>query len=96
MRPDPARGVLARLPGAWAATARRRRLAFVTLLAPGAILAVVGAQILVSPPLMVAGVAWLAAAGAARWVSEPRFMALEDQGRADPVIDPIPSEETAP
>jgi hypothetical protein len=62
---------------------------------------VTGAQILVSPPLMVAGVAWLAAATAVRWASEPRFEALErvlrDEGDEDDTDDAIALEqETAP
>ncbi|KQV54647.1 hypothetical protein ASC62_22910 [Caulobacter sp. Root342] len=65
------------MPAAWTASPRRRRLAFVALVAPGAVMAVAGAQILVSPPLLVAGVVWLAAALAVRWASEPRFVALE-------------------
>ncbi|WP_156400881.1 hypothetical protein [Caulobacter sp. Root342] len=77
MRHDPRLGLWGRLPAAWTASPRRRRLAFVALVAPGAVMAVAGAQILVSPPLLVAGVVWLAAALAVRWASEPRFVALE-------------------
>jgi hypothetical protein len=90
-----------RLPGAWIASPRRRRLAFVALLAPGAVMAVVGAQILVNPPLLAAGVAWLAAATAVRWTSEPRFEALEhavyDKGGEAPERQEIPpAQEAAP
>lgn len=77
MRPDPRLGPWGRLPAAWTASPRRRRLAFLVLLAPGALMAVAGAQVLVSPPLLAAGVAWLAAALAVRSASEPRFLALE-------------------
>lgn len=91
MRPDPRLGLWGRLPKAWTASPRRRRLAFVALLAPGAVLAVAGAQILIRPAVMVAGVAWLAAATAVRWASEPRFLACEDQDRP-----PDRQEEPAP
>ena len=83
MRPDPSLGVFGRLPKRWTASPRRRRLAFVALLTPGAVMAVAGAQILVSPPLLVAGVVWLAVATAVRWASEPRFEALERGPRDD-------------
>lgn len=76
MRPDARLGPWGRLPVAWTASPRRRRLAFVALAAPGAVMAVAGAQILLSPPLLAGGVAWLAAALALRRVSEPRFLAL--------------------
>lgn len=89
MRPDPRLGPWRRLPAAWTANPRRRRLAFVALAAPGAVMAVAGAQILVSPTLLVAGVAWLVSALALRWTSEPRFLALEAE---DP---PVREEESA-
>ena len=90
MRPDPRLGPWGRLPRAWTAGPRRRRLAFVILLAPGAVMAVAGAQILTSPPLMAAGVVWLAAATAVRWSSEPRFLACEDQDRPpEPEEEPV-------
>lgn len=88
MRPDPRLGPWGRLPASWTATPRRRRLAFVVLFAPGAVMAVAGAQVLVSPPLLVAGVAWLAAAVAIRWASEPCFLALEAEEL------PVPEEES--
>jgi len=53
-------------------------------------MAVAGAQVLVSPPLLAAGVAWLAAALAVRSASEPRFLALEAEN-ATPL-----QEETIP
>ncbi|KQV64060.1 hypothetical protein ASC70_19735 [Caulobacter sp. Root343] len=84
MRPDPRLGLWGRLPAAWTASPRRRRLAFVALVAPGAVMAVAGAQILVSPPLLATGVVWLAAALAVRWASEPRFLALEAQDLPTP------------
>jgi hypothetical protein len=84
MRPDPRLGPWGRLPDAWSASRRRRRLAFIALVAPGAVMAVAGAQVLVSPPLLVAGVAWLAAALAVRWASEPRFVALEAEDLSAP------------
>lgn len=79
MPPDPRLAPWVWLPAAWTLTARRRRLAFVAVAAPGAVMAVAGAQILLSPPLLVAGVAWLGAALALRRASEPRFLALEAQ-----------------
>lgn len=81
MRPDPRLGPWGRLPAAWTASPRRRRLALVALLAPGAMMAVAGAQILVSPPLLLSGLAWLGVALAVRWASEPRFLALEAEDR---------------
>jgi hypothetical protein len=84
MRPDPRLGPWGRLPAAWTASPRRRRLAFVALVAPGAVMAVAGAQILVSPPLLAAGVGWLAAALAVRRASEPRFLGLEAQDLRTP------------
>ena len=88
MRPEAHPGLWARLPPAWTASPRRRRLAFLALTAPGAVMAVSGAQILVSPPLLVAGVVWLVAAVAVRRASEPRFLALETQ------TPPAPDEES--
>lgn len=88
MRPDPRLGPWGRLPANWTASPRRRRLAFVALVAPGAVMAVAGAQILVSPPLLAAGVFWLAAALAVRWASEPRFLELEAEDL------PAPEEES--
>ncbi|PVM93614.1 hypothetical protein [Caulobacter endophyticus] len=90
MRPDPRLGPWGRLPAGWTASPRRRRLAFVALVAPGVVMAVAGAQVLVSPPLLVTGVVWLTAALAVRWASEPRFLALEAADRPDP------EEESAP
>lgn len=84
MRPDPRLGLWGRLPAGWTASPRRRRLAFVALVAPGAIMAVTGAQVLICPPLLVAGVVWLAAALAVRWTSEPRFLALEAESLSAP------------
>lgn len=90
MRPDPRLGPWDRLPRAWTASPRRRRLAFVVLLAPGAVMAVAGAQILASPPLLVTGVAWLAAATGVRWASEPRFLARDAQDVPAPAEEPVP------
>ena len=51
---------------------RARRLLFVATLAPGVVLAVTGAQVWQSPALLAFGVVWIAAAIAARRLSEPR------------------------
>jgi hypothetical protein len=78
-----------RSPAAWTRGPRRRRLAFVLVTAPGALLAVLGAELRQDPVLLLAGSAWcLAAMGARRW-SEPRFLTAE-AGR--PLADepPIP------
>ncbi|WP_168193561.1 hypothetical protein [Caulobacter sp. FWC26] len=91
MQPDPRLGPWGRLPAAWTASPRRRRLAFVALLLPGAVMAVSGAQILQSPPMLAVGVGWLAAATAVRWASEPRFLAREAED--DEPVEP--QEETA-
>lgn len=84
MRPDPSLIGWRRQPTAWMASPRRRRLVFVALAAPGGVMAIAGAQILVCPPLLVAGAAWLAAAVAARAASEPRFRAREAKDPPSP------------
>lgn len=90
MQPDPRLGAWGRLPAAWTSSRRRRRLAFVALVTPGALMAVAGAQVLVSPPLLLAGLAWLAAVLAIRWTSEPRFLALEAEDPPAPDAESVP------
>lgn len=90
MRPDARPDRSVRPPRAWIASARDRRLTFVAALLPGGAMAVAGAQILVAPGLMLAGLAWLALAVLVRRVSEPRFLARE--ARATAGEPPLPQE----
>jgi MFS family permease len=77
MRPEPGLGLLDRLPAGWIGDRRRRRLLFVAVLAPGVLMAVAGAQVLISPPLLIGGVVWIGFVAAFRRWSEPRLVARE-------------------
>jgi hypothetical protein len=74
--------VVDRLPRAWTASVRRRRLFFIATIAPGVALAELGAGILQDPLVLGLGVALVLAAVALRWRSEPRFLARERRALA--------------
>lgn len=77
-----------RITRRWLRTLRARRLVLVALLFPGAALAIAGAQILVSPALVLAGLAWLAA-GAVIWrLVRPRLGAPSIAGRTPDPKEP--------
>ncbi|MBO9547137.1 hypothetical protein [Caulobacter sp.] len=89
MRPDPGRNAAARA-SSWLASRRRRRLALVFALFPGAALAIAGAQILVSPPILLAGLVWLAVGlGVARMVAR-RLPPLAPPPSHDPLVPKEP------